>query len=83
MWKRIGNEIPYKLRQERHVCKKKQFPKHKSSVRSGMFVKKSSFQNIKAPSEAACYTDSPLVLYDAECKSGGVQKLSGAVFCTR
>ncbi len=28
-------------------------------------------------------TDSPLVLYNAECKSGGVQKLSGAVFCTR
>jgi len=28
------------------------------------------------------YTDSPLVLYNAECKSGGVQKLSGAVFCT-
>ncbi len=26
-------------------------------------------------------TDSPLILYNAECKSGGVQKLSGAVFC--
>jgi len=26
-------------------------------------------------------TDSPLVLYNAECKSGGVQKLSGPVFC--
>jgi len=29
------------------------------------------------------YTGSPLVLYNAECKSGGVQKLSKAVFCTR
>ncbi|MGE0082992.1 MAG: hypothetical protein AB7S75_01085, partial [Desulfococcaceae bacterium] len=29
-----------------------------------------------------CNTGSPLVLYNAECKSGGVQKLSGAVFCT-
>jgi len=29
----------------------------------------------------AVYTNSPLVLYNAECKSGGVQKLSGAVFC--
>jgi len=28
-------------------------------------------------------TGSPLVLYNAEYKSGGVQKLSGAVFCTR
>ncbi len=29
------------------------------------------------------HTGSPLVLYNTECKSGGVQKLSGAVFCTR
>ncbi len=29
------------------------------------------------------YTGSPLVLYNAECKSEEVQKLSGAVFCTR
>jgi len=29
------------------------------------------------------YTKSLLVLYNAECKSGGVQKLSKAVFCTR
>ncbi len=29
------------------------------------------------------HTNSPLVLYNTECKSGGVQKLSGAVFCTR
>ncbi|MGE0085740.1 MAG: hypothetical protein AB7S75_15125 [Desulfococcaceae bacterium] len=29
------------------------------------------------------YTGSPLILYNAECKSGGVQKLGGAVFCTR
>jgi len=28
-------------------------------------------------------TGSPLILYNAEYKSGGVQKLSGAVFCTR
>ncbi len=28
-------------------------------------------------------TKSLLVLYNAECKSGGVQKLSGAVFCIR
>jgi len=27
-------------------------------------------------------TNSPLILYNAEYKSGGVQKLSGAVFCT-
>jgi len=28
-------------------------------------------------------TDFPLILYNTEYKSGGVQKLSGAVFCTR
>jgi len=28
------------------------------------------------------YIDSPLILYNTEYKSGGVQKLSGAVFCT-
>jgi len=27
-------------------------------------------------------TNSPLILYNTEYKSGGVQKLSGAVFCT-
>ncbi len=27
-------------------------------------------------------TDSPLILYNTEYKSGGVQKLSEAVFCT-
>jgi len=27
-------------------------------------------------------TDFPLILYNTEYKSGGVQKLSGAVFCT-
>jgi len=32
--------------------------------------------------ETRSYTDSPLILYNTECKSGGVQKLSGAVFCT-
>ncbi len=29
------------------------------------------------------YTDSLLILYNTEYKFGGVQKLSGAVFCTR
>jgi len=28
-------------------------------------------------------TKSPLILYNTEYKSGGVQKLRGAVFCTR
>jgi len=29
------------------------------------------------------YTDSLLILYNTKYKSGGMQKLSGAVFCTR